>query len=37
MATAVGWDPKDGSVRNALRWMEKNRLAKRVKGLWCRP
>ena len=35
IALAVGRDPKDGSVRNALRWMEENKLAMRVDGKWC--
>jgi hypothetical protein len=37
IAEAVGCGPKDGSMRRALAWMEKNGQAKRVNGRWCRP
>jgi hypothetical protein len=36
LAKAVGRDPKDGSVRNALKELAKERRARQVEGGWCR-
>jgi len=36
LARAVGRDPKDGSVRNALEWLASRRIAERVREGWKR-